>query len=216
MCLITLTFLARILILLLFVWQAQSRPVACDSEMVASVTNETLQLPWCGAAGDAVDGGSRFGRSQIQVLIKVAGVDELAAALLSRKSKSDSGHGSRTGSVGLTGVPDPSPWIISIDGAAAVMASCVSRAWLGVDICRGLVVARVCGRKEVLEGLDGAGGPVRSVCARLQCNRAEAAQREADADQRRAVRGERRTDGGHWAGAGWLLGAGNFLWVSEV
>jgi hypothetical protein len=32
----------------------QSNPVACDCEFVASVTNETLQLPWCGASGDAV------------------------------------------------------------------------------------------------------------------------------------------------------------------
>jgi hypothetical protein len=35
------------------IWHAQSRAVARDSDLVASVTNGTLQLPLCGAAGDA-------------------------------------------------------------------------------------------------------------------------------------------------------------------
>ena len=35
------------------IWHAQSRAAACDSDLVASVTNGILQLPWCGAAGDA-------------------------------------------------------------------------------------------------------------------------------------------------------------------
>ena len=35
------------------IWHAQSRAAACDSDLVASVTNGTLQLPLCGAAGDA-------------------------------------------------------------------------------------------------------------------------------------------------------------------
>jgi hypothetical protein len=43
----------------------QSNPVACDCEFVASVTNEALQLPWCGASGDAgLEGGSVVGRDR--------------------------------------------------------------------------------------------------------------------------------------------------------
>jgi hypothetical protein len=132
-------------------------------------------------------------------LIKVAGVDELAAALLSRSRNQIRARVSHA--VGrINGGPDPSPWIISIDGAAAVMASCVGRALLGVDICRGLIVARVCGRKEVLEGLDGAGGPVRSVCARLQCNRAEAAR-----ERLMQIKGEQcEVKADRWWSLGWL------------
>lgn len=32
----------------------QARPTACDSDLVASVTNGALQLAWCVAAGDAI------------------------------------------------------------------------------------------------------------------------------------------------------------------
>jgi hypothetical protein len=32
----------------------QARPTACDSDLVASVTNGALQLAWCDAAGDAI------------------------------------------------------------------------------------------------------------------------------------------------------------------
>lgn len=35
------------------IWHAQPRAAARDNDLVASVTNGTLQLPWCGAAGNA-------------------------------------------------------------------------------------------------------------------------------------------------------------------
>jgi hypothetical protein len=59
MSLITLTFLTGLDSAVNLLWQIQSNaiqsnPVACDCEFVASVTNETVQIPWCGASGDAV------------------------------------------------------------------------------------------------------------------------------------------------------------------
>jgi len=99
------------------------------------------------------------------------------------------GHGTCTGTQ-INGGPDPSPWIISIDGVAEVMARCVGRAllgWVVLIFAVAVVEDRRCGRREVLEGFDWECGPVRSVCARLQSSRAEAARREADADQREAV-----------------------------
>lgn len=35
------------------IWHTQSKAAARDNDLVASVTNEILQLSWCGAACDA-------------------------------------------------------------------------------------------------------------------------------------------------------------------
>jgi hypothetical protein len=140
--------------------------------MVASVTNETFQLPWCGAAGDAV------WMAETGLAFADPVPDESRKIRSARCSQEISCTvGRSTGGGRASSVVVLSPWIISMDGAAAVdKEPYPSRALLlsvryFAAVVDHLYVCNVMVRNEVLEGHDWVGGPVRSVCARLQFSR---------------------------------------------
>jgi hypothetical protein len=71
----------------------QARPAACDSDLVASVTNGALQLAWCDAAGGAIwIGGRGFG-----VFVGRCDSGESPSRGVGRRSahEVEAGHGTR-------------------------------------------------------------------------------------------------------------------------